>query len=175
MTLNGFLLPLLLLASSIGFGGGAEDASLHKFHVSTGRLGIENTVVINQTRFFKDDLTEALRAFGNDPDFSLDAAGRSDSLFVAYFNRHFVLRSDGQLLKGWVAGSGEDLEGKEEVWWYVIQYEATKEPARLSIQNTLLTEQFDDQKNILKVQKFPSERSESYFFDGDDTDIEIVF
>jgi hypothetical protein len=167
------LLLVCLTQLSFSSGSGRPDA-LHKFHVATTRLGIEGNVIIAQIRFFKDDLTDGLRAFSGERDLSLRSSPRLDSLFLAYSGSHFVLSASGAVLPARVIGSGEEMEGKEVIWWYAVQFDSEKEPDRIVVENSLLTEVFDDQKNILKVQKFPSERSSSYFFDGDETRAEIT-
>lgn len=142
---------------------------VHKFHVSYARMGVEENIAVCQIRFFRDDLYETLVKHYDMTDFELNADPDTDRLFIDYFNKKFRLEVNGSTLSGTIVGSGEDIEGKEEVWWYTIQFTAEEFLTAFRITNTLLTEQFDDQKNILKIQHFPSEKTLSYYFDVETT------
>lgn len=144
----------------------------HDFHVVYGRMGIEGNVVQVRLRFFADDLTEGLRAAGAGEDFTLAVDSRSDSLVTAYVNARFVVSSgtSGQQtsLKGSIAASGEEVDQSESVWWYVFSYRAAAPVRSLIVRNSLLTEVYDDQRNILRVQHFPSEKQQTFYLTGDD-------
>jgi len=152
-----------------------QQTERHDFHVSYSRIAIENQIILARTRFFRDDLTESMAKFTQLESFSLDASPRTDSLFTVYFNNRFVVEVAGKHLPGRIVGSGEEVEGKERIWWYAMQYDAPNDPNSIRISNTLLLNVFDDQKNILKIQKFPSERSSTFYFDADNTTIEVTF
>lgn len=154
--------------------GMGDVVAPHDFHVSYGRMAVEGEFAVCNIRFFKDDLTEALQVFAGSPDFVLDVSPQSDSVFVAYLSEHFELTVDGESLSGTIMQSGEDVEGKEQIWWYTVQYEAAAAIEALRIRNTLLTERFDEQKNIVKIQHFPSENTLSYYFDTEDTAFDVA-
>jgi hypothetical protein len=60
--------------------------------------------------------------------------------------------------------SGEDIEGAEVVWWYAFQYVAPEDAgSQLDMRNRLMFEVYEDQKNIVKIQHFPSEKQETYY------------
>ena len=149
--------------------------SRHNFHVSHTRVAIENQVIVARTRFFLDDLTDTLARYSDADNFSLDTSPSTDSLFTSYYNQRFLITVKGKPLRGHIIGSGEDVEADEKVWWYALQYETPAEQTSVSISNTLLIEIFDDQKNVLKIQKFPSEKSSTYYFDSDETTVEVNF
>ncbi|HMB93768.1 MAG TPA: DUF6702 family protein [Rhodothermales bacterium] len=140
---------------------------IHDFHISYGRVAVEDNVVVFRVRFFKDDLEEALRKYHKAPEFALEVNPAVDAQFVAYFNERLVLETEGQQLTGQIIGSGEEMEGKEPMWWYALQYEASATIKKLTIKNQLLLELFDDQKNIVKVRHFPDDKQQSYYFDDD--------
>jgi len=152
-----------------------EKPGRHDFHITYSRVAIEQNVIVARTRFFKDDLTRGLKKFSKAESFSLDISPVADSLFAVYYNDRFVIEVDGKRLPGRIVGSGEELEGNEQMWWYVMQYDAAAEPISVRISNTLLFDTFDDQKNVLKIQKFPSDQSSTFYFDSDETTIEITF
>lgn len=157
----------ILLALLLPIGTFAPETTpvVHDFHISYARVAVEKNVVVFRVRFFKDDLEEALRTHHKEADFALEVSPVVDAQFVMYFNEKLALEVGGQRLTGKLVGSGEEMEGKEPMWWYAMQYEAPATIQQLTIKNTLLLELFDDQKNIVKVQHFPDDKQHSYYFD----------
>lgn len=149
----------------------SEREAKHRFHVSYGRMAVEGGVAVCQVRFFKHDLEDAMKKFFDDSDLKVDVNPRSDSLYTVYFNEFFVMEQEGEVLKGSIASSGE--EG--DMWWYLMQYQAEEPIEQFKVTNTLLFEMFDDQRNVLKISHFPSEKNLSYYFvEGSDTyDVEF--
>ena len=144
----------------------ADDAATaaHDFHVSYGQMAVENNIAVYRVRFFKEDLTEALYHFHQQQEVHLDVSPHTDSLFTQYFNHTFKLEVAGQRLDGVVLGSGEEHMGKQQMWWYSMQFEAPGPLREFTVTNTLLFERFTDQKNIFKVRHFPSEEQKLYYF-----------
>jgi len=147
----------------------------HKFHVTYSRIAVEGTTVAARVRFFGDDLSEALAKAQSIESYQIDASARQDSVFLAYFNSHFVLNDGHSILTGTLMGSGQEMEGQEPMWWYVVQFEAESPIERLHITNRLLKESFEDQKNIAQIQHFPSEKTWSLYFVDDDIDYLLEF
>lgn len=173
--LSVLVLPLLALLgvtpNSLPLTSDDEAIVKHRFHVSYGRMAVEGGVAVCQIRFFKHDLEEAMQAHFENDAIKVDVNPHVDSLYTAYFNQHFVLEQDGDVLEGTIASSGE--EG--EMWWYLMQYEAERPLEHFNVTNTLLFHLFDDQRNVLKVSHFPSEKNLSYYFvEGSDT-YEVTF
>jgi len=133
---------------------------VHNFHVSYAKLAIEQNVAVMNVRFFTDDLTLALQRAHRLNTFQLAATTFADSLYLSYFNKHFELRNNGQLLRPAILSSGVD----KDMWWYQMQFSSPSLLQNLSIKNTLLFDLFDDQKNILQVMHFPSEKMASFYF-----------
>ena len=142
--------------------------SAHKFHVSYSRIAVEGTTAVTRVRFFKDDLEKALASATANPSYSMEISEKQDSLFLAYFNSRFTLNDGNADLAPALMGSGEELEGAEAMWWFLIQYEAPTPIKKLNIVNKLLIESFIDQKNIVQIQHFPSETTWSLYFVEDD-------
>lgn len=160
-------------AARVDGSSGHESRLLpHEFHVVYGRMGIEGSVAQVRLRFFADDLAEGLRAAGAGSAFTLAVDPRSDSLVTAYVNARFVVSTEtsgrGTPLRGSIVASGEEADGSEPVWWYVFSYQAAAPIRNLTVRNTLLTELYDDQRNILRLQHFPSEKQQTYYLTRDD-------
>ncbi len=153
-------LLILLLASAIA------PSAAHDFHVSYGRLAVEGTTAVIRVRFFQDDLVQAIRE-QHTADFELTATSRADSIALAYIGRRLRLAAAARPLVAVVRASGEDLSGQEPMWWYLLEFAASTPIKNVEITNTLLFETFDDQKNIVQMQHFPSEKTWSFYFTPD--------
>jgi hypothetical protein len=125
-------------------------------------MAIEGTMAVVRIRMFKDDLNQAL-TFREERDIFVDASPVSDSLFQAYFNEMVVLRSDDEIMAGSLVGSGEEVVGNEPMWWYLLEFRASETIENLFVSQRLLSELFEDQKNIVQVQHFPSEKTYSLY------------
>ncbi len=147
----------------------------HKFHVSYSRMGVEGKTILVRIRFFTDDLREAIRAETKMTDYIPEATPRADSIFTAYFNANFKITIADSVLIGQLAGSGKEEENGQAMNWYLIQYASASSITEARIDNTLLAKTFDDQKNILKVQQFPSEKTQSFYFEKGSDPINIRF
>ena len=135
----------------------------HKFHVSYARMAIENGTAVCRIRFFKHDLETGLQVFAKDPAYKLAPTSKSDAVFTRYFNQKFVLEVGGKQIKGRVMSSGEE-DAEDKMWWYMIKFEVPQNMKTFKVTNKLLFDLFADQRNIFKVQTFPSEKSKSFYF-----------
>jgi hypothetical protein len=154
----------------IGVATDPPAAAAHDFHVTYGRMGVEGAIVQVRLRFFQDDLALALRAFAGDPGVRLAVDPVTDSLVTAYLADRFPVRagtggdvSGTDPLPGSIVASGEEVDGAERIWWYVLQYEAAAPIGRVRVDAKVLLELFDDQRNILRIQAFPSGRERTYY------------
>lgn len=155
--LPAWLLPALLAMPGIQ----------HDFHVSYGRMAVENDVVVMQVRFFQDDLEKALMGHGAPPTFRLASTPAADSMALAYISPRLRAVAAGDTLAAVITASGEDMSGQEPMWWYLLEYRADAPIQELTLINELLLETFDDQKNIVQLQHFPSEKTWSFYFSND--------
>lgn len=138
------------------------QAPAHDFHVSYSRLAVEGSMAVVRIRMFKDDLGQAL-AKREGRDVMVDVSPEQDSLFTAYFNDRFILRSGDETLTGRLVGSGEEVVGNEPMWWYLLEFQATSVIESLHVDQQILAEMFEDQKNIVQIQHFPSEKTYSLY------------
>jgi len=147
----------------------------HDLHASYGNLGVEGSLAILQLRIFKNDLEDALRRLSGEDALLMEVSPEVDALFLRYLGKRFVLEVDGEVLPGTVVGSGYDELDREPVWTYQVRYDApaTIESARIT--NTILFEVFSDQRNVVRVVKFPEERRRAYYFAPGEETQEVTF
>lgn len=131
-------------------------------------------MAVVRIRLFQDDLGEALgKREGHDV--VVDISPEQDSLFQAYFNESFVMTSGEEVLTGTLVGSGEEVVGKQPMWWYLLEFQASSPIEGLHISQRILSEVFDDQKNIVQIQHFPSEKTFSLYCVEDSWEYEVAF
>ncbi len=153
-----------------------EGAPLpHDLHVTYGNLGVEGATAILQVRVFKNDLEEALQRLSPGEVVHLEVSPDVDALFLRYLSRSFRIEVGGTVLDGRIVGSGDDELDREPVWWYQIEYTAPAPITAARVTNTLLFEIFDDQRNVLRVVKFPQESRQAFYFAPGEETAEIAF
>ncbi len=150
-------------------------APAHDLHVSYGNAVVEGNVLAVRIRFFRDDLEGALARHAGRDGFRMSAEPEVEAAFLAYFRAHFAVQALGRLLEPTVVASGEDELDREPVWWYAIQYESPSPLTAFRVRNTLLTEIFDDQTNIVKFVHFPDEKQKTYSFARGEESFEVRF
>jgi len=162
-------LTTLTLTALLFGGGDAGVRVMHEVHSTHTRAVVENGSVMWKVRLFSDDLEKGLRAYARRPAFALDRDPKADSLFTAYFNAKVSVSADGRALKATLVQQGVDKDPVGgTVHWYLLQFNAARAPGTLSIRNTLLTELFPNQANIVVLLSMPGEKRHSlYFGDGD--------
>ncbi|MGB5930956.1 MAG: DUF6702 family protein [Cyclobacteriaceae bacterium] len=133
------LLTLLLLARTF----------MHPFHVGVAEIAYdeEEQVIQVSQRMFSDDLEKGIsRAYGIS--FDIIAAGeeKRDSLVLIYLNDHFHVKQQGKRLPINYLGS----ELAEEALWAYFEVPASSTQG-LTLRNTLLFHQFDDQQNLVHI------------------------
>lgn len=141
----------------------------HDFHLSLCEMNYEterNTLEIN-LHVFADDIERAIRRTGSDKlhlatGMEVDSADRK---LVEYLREHFKISSDdGPLLK-WNFLGKEATDDFRGMWCY---FEIQDVPAvkSMTVQNDILIELFDDQKNILHYSKNGEMQGTLYFKSG---------
>ena len=169
------LLLSLLLALAPPTGAGAAAPGAHDLHVSYGAAAVEGQVLSVRVRFFKDDLESALARHQGRPAFALAVGPESDAAVLSYLKAHLSVEVGGRVLEATLVGSGEDVLDREPVWWYAVQFEAPATLAAFRVRNTLLTEIFDDQTNIVKFVRFPDQKQKTYSFGRGEESFEVRF
>lgn len=138
----------------------AAPAGAHDFHATYARIAVEGAVVVAQVRFFHDDLVAVLRRFTRQPGFVLADTPEAEAATLRYLSRMLTLSSGGTPLTGRIVGSGDD----GRMWSYRIEYRAAAPVRRLRIENRLLFDLYDDQRNLVTVQSFPAGRTETFYY-----------
>ena len=140
-------------------------APSHPIHMSYGRLVVEGRTVTLRLRMFRDDLEQALGQFGGAP-VTLASDSRTALLFGRYVNDRVFVAADGRRLIGAVVAGGED----ELMWWFEVRFDAPATVRALRVGNGILFDRYADQRNIVKVVHFPSERQFALSFTARDTE-----
>ena len=147
MTLNKIKLLTVLLIVAVFTGGWV----LHKFYVSLTeiRYNPASSRFEISMRIFPDDLDRGfLRIYGVQTHMATELEYASaDSLIESYLRVHFDVVVDEIQLK-------MDFLGKEpeaDAIWCYIESEPVKNPRTLQIRNSVLTDEFEGQVNIIQV------------------------
>jgi hypothetical protein len=159
-TMLSWFAPLLIALTFVA--APASDVVPHDFHVTYSRMAVEDNVAVVRIRLFKDDLDVALSR-REERDIFVDTSPASDSLFQTYFNDTVTMKVGEEVLYGRIVGSGEEVVGKEPMWWYLLEFRASETIETLHISQRILSEVFEDQKNIVQVQHFPNEKVYSLY------------
>lgn len=143
---------------------GCPAAAAHDLHVSYADMAMEGSVIAGRIRLFKDDLERALGQRLHADAFTLRPGAAADALVLGYLRQNLTLQVDGTVLEPVILQSGEDLLDRGPVWWVLVQYEAPAPIEELRVRNTLLFDVFDDQRNIMKLVRFPEETPRTFYF-----------
>lgn len=160
-----------LLALPLGPGAGlsAPPPAMHNTHISHTRLVLEGPVVLARVRMYRDDLEKALkRKITDDP--------AAQAAVAQYVTKNFGVRADGVPLAGEMLDGGSDKDGDQPVWWVLVQWKAARPVTALGLKAHVLFDTFDDQQNLVVVNRQPGdERRSLYFQTGDRTEQTIRF
>ena len=144
--------------------GGGRTPRAHDLHISYGNAAVEGATLVFRVRIFRDDLEAALTPLAAGRTVAMAPDPAVDSLFLAYAEDRLVVEVAGRRLTPRLLARGEDELDREPVWWYTIQFQAPAELTAFRLRNTLLLELFRDQRNIVKVVRFPDEKQLTFAF-----------
>ena len=141
-------ISLLLLMSIYLFQGAVM---IHDFYVSLTELRYnpESSRMEVSVRIFPDDLDLALlelHGLATHLGTSLEPAV-ADSLIAQYIRHQFRVEADGKQVSFRYLGK----EPEADAIWCYLESERIHTPRTLKVRNTILTEQFEDQVNIVQV------------------------
>ena len=146
-------MQLLVIFISL-FLGSYTTVDDHEFHLSktTINYDTEEMAIQVSTRIFIDDLELSLKELGHD---SLKICTRkerenAEQLIQDYINEHLVIKMGGSDLEFTFLGK-EQSDDLAAVWCYLEAHDVSAF-TEMSISNTILISQFDDQTNITMVQ-----------------------
>lgn len=129
------------------------SVSLHDFHLSKTDVHYRSDSKALQITIhtFIDDTQLALEA--REPlEYKLMENSEhvlADSILGEYFKENFLIKIDGQPVDFYYLGkeASEDIEGL----YAYLEIENLESPNQIEITNKILMDQFDDQRNIIKV------------------------
>ena len=136
---------------------GMHDLHLSRaaIHYNASQESFEVTVHI-----FIDDLEIAMT--GDSPSYLRIATERerpeADSMIDLYLRQHLIVEADGQPLN-WAFLGKEESDDLIAIWCY-LEITNVRDPRKIRIQNSILTEVYDDQKNIVS---FTSPTKKAFF------------
>jgi len=143
----------LLLSLTLLFTWTTASAPAHDFHMSktTIRYAAEREQIQIEMHVFLDDLELALTEAGAPKLYiGTDLELKQAKATVArYLDKHFKLIWNGTELP--VGLLGYELSDDLQALWIYLQAKSREMPTSLSVQNTVLTELYDDQRNLIKV------------------------
>lgn len=161
-----FLLPGLMAAP--------VNTGLHDFHLSKAEIhfNAESQSLEISLHLFIDDLELAIRNQGMaNPYISTSKeTANADSLISVYLNQHFKIEVDGKLVNLHFLGK-ENSDDLLAIWCY-LEGEQIADPRTIKLQNRLLVELFDDQKNIVAFRS--ARKKEFLLFDARKLEATIV-
>ena len=126
---------------------------VHDYHVSKTNLRYvaDREQLQVEMHVFVDDLEEAMQEAGA-PLLKLGSEEEhadSERYLTAYLDKHFGIDWNGSPLP--VGLIGYELEDDLHGLWIYLAADGVTDPAELLVQNSVLTEHYADQKNIVKV------------------------
>lgn len=131
----------------------------HKFYVSITEVNhnVENAAIEISVKLFTDDLEAALEAGTTKKLWIGDTreAAETDSLLAAYFDRKFDIEVNGKTQKPILLGK----ETEADATWCYLEITNVSTIKNLIIDNRLLMEISDEQKNIVHINAGGSEKS----------------
>lgn len=124
---------------------------VHPLHISVTEISLdekEHELEI-MIRVFTDDLEQAIRSERKNPDLNLWSPGKTttDKLVWEYLQPKFKLTSGGEVLNLKYLGHEKD----EDVTVFYIQVQPMQKFETISITNSIITELYDDQSNLINV------------------------
>jgi hypothetical protein len=144
-----------------------DTPAYHEFHMSSCEIDFdkEDESIQVSLHIFIDDLELALKKRGIDSLFLCTEKEDADSeMYIADYIAHTVqITLDGQRIRPTFLGK-EVSDDLAAVWCY-FESELIEQPDQISVSCTLLTEVFDDQRNIVKI-NYPPDKRAYFLFDN---------
>ena len=126
----------------------------HDIHISLSELRFneESQSFEVAIKIFIDDLELALKKEGA-TDLRIGTAKENelaDESIISYLNKHFTIVVDGKKLNAQFIGK-EITDDMLAVWCYVEYKRPSANPAKCILSNSILTEVYSDQRNIMDI------------------------
>lgn len=144
----------------------ASVSLAHDFHVSKGLIdyNAESRSLQISLHLFIDDLEAALREHGADQLFlgTKQEHPKGEQYVARYLGQNVRLEVNGSTVEPQFLGK-ETSEDLQAIWCY-LEVPGITDLQRLTVTNTLLLDQFDDQQNLVHVIG-PGEKQKLLLFD----------
>lgn len=140
------------------------QAILHPFHVSVSEIKYKADARAIQisTRIFLDDLEMALKTYSARE--KLDITDEKEWNFVNSQLEQYVAENL-QLIgrKGVLESKYIGAEIEDDVMWIYVEIEKVRKLETITVRNSLLTETFDDQENLVHFRAFDKVKSARFY------------
>ena len=138
---------LTLVLSFIFSGLLSASTTPHEFHTSLAQIHYNKSSQSFEVKFrvFKDDLETALTLMDNNNKITIDAP-QADKLIEQYLTKNLIF-FDKQNQRKALTFIGKEVE--VDVTWIYAEISVTDLPSGMRLQNSVLTELFSDQVNIV--------------------------
>ena len=124
-------------------------------------------MVLARVRMFRDDLEKGFKQ-------KIAETPAGLALVGAHVARQLVVRADGVPLAAEVLDGGPDQDGDQPIWWVLIQWKAAKPVVALGLKVHVLFDTFDDQQNLVVVNRQPGDDRRTLYFQGGDRSEQVV-
>ena len=138
------VLPYLIRTTQVALGGLPDDLRL---------LGVRHVHVLEQ-------ILQRLHLRPYRPESGLSLAARGFEVVGVDINEEAIH-----------GGTGEDVEsgaGDLRMWWYQVRFDGTEPIRSIDIRNEILYEEFEDQRNIVRVLHVPTDMQHTLYFAAPD-------
>jgi len=170
-----------IMSCALALGASASEAigtrvnPPHPFRLSIADVALTGSRLEVRVRFFWDDLEFAIREHAADMEFRLEETADVDLAIERYVNEMLIIDAGGATLRGRVVARGiQDARNPDEVmWWYALEYPLDPSVERIHVQNRLLFNMFEDQRNLLHLTT-RSGRERNYYFSWDEDDVVLL-
>ena len=128
-------------------------SEVHPFHISVTDIvhKPEEKAIQMTVRLFLDDMEQGLRVFtGNE---ELDIYDRADSVFLSETLGKYILQNLSLSTKKPLELQYLGFEYDQDVIWCYLEVKKVKPFTQLQISNRILNDTFDDQENLVHIQK----------------------
>lgn len=126
-------------------------AFVHPLHISVTEITLDDKEqeLEIMIRVFTDDLEQAIRAESKNPELNImkPAGTTTDKLVWNYMQTRFKITANGEQLNLKYLGHEKD----EDVTVFYIQVQPMQKFETISITNSIITELYDDQSNLVNV------------------------
>lgn len=126
-------------------------AFVHPLHISVTEITLDDKEqeLEIMIRVFTDDLEQAIRAESKNPELNImkPAGITTDKLVWNYMQSRFKITANGEQLNLKYLGHEKD----EDVTVFYVQVQPMQKFETISITNSIITELYDDQSNLVNV------------------------